>query len=407
MFVIPSFIVALWLGGLLGVGLLAGGGYLLYEWSRRSWDAVIDATGHVEGYVFDPDWGLNAETAFFAAGLALLAWALLGGLVRRLIGRLLHGASGMADDPGHRPVGETTRLRRADGTELNVELVGPVGAPTIVLTHGWGTNSAEWNYLKRELGGRCRLIAWDLPGLGASSRPPDRDYGLENLARMLDEVITLAGDRPVILAGHSIGGMIALTYCKRFPEALGTRVTGLALVQTTYTNPVRTTRNAPLYTALERPVLVPLLHLTIALWPLAWLMSWLGYLNGSAHGSTRRSGFAGTQRPGQVEFVARFQPKAPPDVVARGMFGMLAYDATAALSTIAVPTLVVPGDQDPVCIPEASAKMAREIPGARLEPLAPGKHMALIEHHARFAELLGELAASGNTTVSAGSPSVG
>jgi pimeloyl-ACP methyl ester carboxylesterase len=277
---------------------------------------------------------------------------------------------------------------------LRVELSGPPDAPTLVLTHGWGAHGAEWNYLKRVLGGRLRLIAWDLPGLGGSDPPADRDYHLERLAGALDEVVGLAEGRPVALVGHSIGGMITLTYCRIYAEALGTRVAGLALVQTTYTNPVRTTRGASIYTTLERPVLVPLLYLTIALWPVVWVLNWLGYLNGSAHLSARRDGFAGTQRPGQVEFMARFQPQASPAVLARGMLGMLAYDATATLPTVTVPTLVMPGDRDLVCLPEASDRMARDIPGARLVPLSPGKHLALIEHDARFATVLAEFAES-------------
>jgi hypothetical protein len=65
--------------------------------------------------------------------------------------------------------------------------------------------------------------------------------------------------------------MITLTFCRLFPQALGNRVKGIALVQTTYTNPVRTTNMAALLGALERPVIVPLLHLTIWLSPLLWL----------------------------------------------------------------------------------------------------------------------------------------
>ena len=65
---------------------------------------------------------------------------------------------------------------------------------------------------------------------------------MENLSRHLEAVLGLAGDQPAILLGHSIGGMITLTFCRLFPKALGTRVRAIALVQTTYTNPVRTTR---------------------------------------------------------------------------------------------------------------------------------------------------------------------
>jgi hypothetical protein len=56
-------------------------------------------------------------------------------------------------------------------------------------------------------------------------------------------------------------------------ESLGRQVRAIALVQTTYTNPVRTNSMAGLLTALERPVIVPLLHLTIWLSPLIWLFN--------------------------------------------------------------------------------------------------------------------------------------
>ena len=210
---------------------------------------------------------------------------------------------------------------------------------------------------------------------------------MENLSRHLEAVLGLAGDRPAILLGHSIGGMITLTFCRLFPQAFGDRVRGIALVHTTYTNPVRTTNMAGLLTALERPVIVPLLHLTIWLSPLFWLSNLMSYLNGSALLSTKSSGFAGTET-WEVDFVARFQLQASPAVMARGMLGMLRYDATAVLKAINVPALVLAGDRDSVCKPEASQRMHRDIPGAQLAQLAPAKHMGLIEHHTRFAEIV-------------------
>jgi pimeloyl-ACP methyl ester carboxylesterase len=131
-----------------------------------------------------------------------------------------------------------------------------------------------------------------------------------------------------------------------------------------YLHPVRTTKMASFFTALERPVIVPLLHLTIWLSPLVWLSNWMSYLNGSAFLSTKSSGFAGTETWEAPDFVTRFQLQASPAVLAQGMFGMLRYDATAALKAIKVPALVLAGNRDPVCTPEASERMQRDIPGA-------------------------------------------
>lgn len=71
---------------------------------------------------------------------------------------------------------------------------------------------------------------------------------------------------------------------------------------------------------------------------------------------------------------------------------MLRYDATATLKAIPVPTLVIAGDRDPVCNPEASDRMRQEIAGSQRAVLHPAKHMGLIEHQARFAEAVGPFA---------------
>ncbi len=56
-----------------------------------------------------------------------------------------------------------------------------------------------------------------------------------------------------MLVGHSIGGMINLTFCRRYPELLGSNFAGIVQVDTTYTNPVRTTRNAGFSLAIQKP----------------------------------------------------------------------------------------------------------------------------------------------------------
>jgi pimeloyl-ACP methyl ester carboxylesterase len=134
--------------------------------------------------------------------------------------------------------------------------------------------------------------------------------------------------------------------------------------------------------------------MTIALWPLVWAMNWLNYLNGSAHRSTGRESFAGTETRGQLDFAARFMPHGRPDVLARGMFGMLHYDATPVLSTIFIPTLVIAGDRDVTTKPEASEVIASRIPNARLAKLSPGRHMGLIERNEEFDRLVGDFAGS-------------
>jgi pimeloyl-ACP methyl ester carboxylesterase len=396
----PFQIVGVWIRGLLSIALLALGPYLLYQWYEsahvlqvRPVAAPIPTTqavapiaggvttGHQQcDRVFAPNWGFNGQTSLLVLGLGTLLWALPKGpslSTRRLLRRL------GPDEPHSMRTGEVQRLKRPNGSELRVEMYGPPDGTPIVLTHGWSLDSDEWYYAKKDLS-NFRLIVWDLPGLGLSKQPDNHDYSLENLAHDLNAVIALAGDKPVVLLGHSIGGMISLTHCKLFPQAMGTRVSGLVLVNTTYTNPVRTTRMAALKTALQKPILEPLLHLTIWLSPLVRVMNWLSYWNGSAHSSAESSGFSGHETRGQLDFVASYTPRVSPAVIARGMLGMLRYDATDTLPTITVPTLVITGDRDPVCKPDASEHMRNTIPAAEIVTFSPAKHQGLLEHHSAF-----------------------
>lgn len=380
---IPIFIFQIWFLSLLSAGLVGGMIYLAHEWQQRSWrwDEALQRS------VFAPDFGANEDTLIFAGALLLLFLILMGGsLIKAILllacRRRHTGEPLLSDSPT-----PTSRqcLQRPDGSELMVEFYGrPDGIP-IVLTHGWGMTSSNWNYLKHSLADRFRIVVWDEPGLGESTRPSNRDYSLENLAVDLKAVLDLTGDRASILVGHSIGGMITLTFCRLFPAELGHRIAGLVLTHTTPVDPVRTTSGAAFYRLIERPVLMPMMYVTMALSPLFRLMNWLSYRNGSAHVMTKLGSFAGHETWDQIEQVTRLQTQASPAVIARGMLGMMRYDAAKVLEDIPLPTLVVAGDRDTTTKPEASEWIHSGIPTSRLLKLTPAKHYGFLEHHDQYA----------------------
>jgi pimeloyl-ACP methyl ester carboxylesterase len=389
----PFAILGIWFRGLLALGLLGGGIWLLATW----YDALPRPTPVIQTDTDDtrtpaPPPSFRERVARWRPGLTSETAALGGGLLLVLVasgaGMLVSPLRWRAGTPVPVPPRARTmeHLPGPDGTALHLEIYGPPDAPPLLVTHGWGVTSAQWYYLIQNVGERFRLVVWDLPGLGRSTRPAQPEYSLDMMARGLDAILTFLGPRPVILVGHSIGGMILLTLCRLFPDTLRRRVCGMVLAHTTYTNPVRTTAKRRLYTVLQKPVLEPLLHLTIWLSPVLWLLNVLSYLNGSAHHSTARQSFAGTQTRQQVTFVTRCVLHTSPAVLARGMLGMLRYDATATLPTIGVPVLIVTGEQDTTTLPDASAFMQASILGAQLTTLAPAKHQGLLEHHAQFAQ---------------------
>lgn len=362
----PLNFFIIWLVGLLSIGVLGGGIYIVYEWYE----------GELVGMSYL--WG----------GLAMILWSFGG----RFISLPLLRRKG-ADEPKLMRTGTVQRVPRPDGSELQVEFYGPEDGQPIIFSHGWGPNSTVWYYAKRQLSDRFRVIVWDMPGLGKSSRPKNNDYSVEKFARDLEAVVAIAGDKPVILLGHSMGGMVALTFCRLFPEHLGSRVAGLILVDTTYTNPLKTSILSRLLRALQKPILQPLLYLAIIFSPVLWLMTWLSYLNGLLYISVEISGFTGTETRGQLNFASLLSAFGSPGVLARGTLGMFNFEETKTLPKINIPALVICGASDIATTPTASIRMKAQLPQAELVTIKPGGHMALMEQNQKFSEVVSEFCA--------------
>jgi pimeloyl-ACP methyl ester carboxylesterase len=242
------------------------------------------------------------------------------------------------------------------GASVHVDTFGPADAPPLVMIHGWGLDSTIWRYLRAKLGDRYRVLAPDLPGLSKSKGPQDGVYTLERFADVLASVLQLTGGRPAVVMGHSIGGMTIQTFARRFPEALGPQVAGIVLVNTTYTNPVRTTAVSWLVSALRWPVIEPGCRLLIWLKPLGQLMNWLGYLNGSNHLVTRISSFGSEVTREQVEHATRLTSFNSVAVQAKGMLAMMRWDASEVAAKVPVPMLVVGGKIDILTKLEANGR---------------------------------------------------
>jgi pimeloyl-ACP methyl ester carboxylesterase len=332
--------------------------------------------------------GLNLETGFVLTGLGMIGWSLGGGRAKALAQRPSSGRK-----PGD---GEDRRIRRPDGTEIHAEFYGPPDGNPILFIHGLGSDCDEWFEIRQRLiASGHRLIDWDLAGLGESTPPADGDWSMERAAGDLNAVIAEAGDRPVVLLGHSLGGMILLTFCRLFPETLKYRVAGIVLAHTTYTNPMKTNSwPAGLCMALQGMIVEPSCYLTIGLSQLLWPLSVLDYLSGEAHNSLAHNLFTGGESKEILDFLASYFFWDRPGAIGRYSLAMLRYDETDTLGGITVPTLIVAGDLDDSCIPEAHEYMRDHIPGARMMTLSPAKHGGLLEHPQLFTGWLTEFTAA-------------
>ena len=108
---------------------------------------------------------------------------------------------------------------------MPLELVGGLfgerfgGAAPVLALHGWGRDRRDWAEVLAATGG----LALDLPGFGATPAPA-RALGAEGYAALVEPVLD-ACEGPVVVAGHSFGGRVAVHLAVRRPD----RVCGLVL----------------------------------------------------------------------------------------------------------------------------------------------------------------------------------
>jgi pimeloyl-ACP methyl ester carboxylesterase len=135
---------------------------------------------------------------------------------------------------GPPPPGSRT-VRTDDGVDLHVEFDGPEDAPvTLVFCHGFTARLGEWQLQREAVRDRARLALWDHRGHGRSSWADPTTATIDRTARDLGLVLdaVVPAGRPVVLAGHSMGGMTIMALARQRPELFGTRVVGAFLLAT-------------------------------------------------------------------------------------------------------------------------------------------------------------------------------
>jgi pimeloyl-ACP methyl ester carboxylesterase len=332
------------------------------------------------------------------AGLAAGAVAAGAGAVvaaeRIAIGRaqLLRDTSAAENFGGLR--GRALTVLADDGVPLHVEIDDPAGpaggsaasepgAPvTVVFCHGYTLNQDCWHFQRRDLRGH-RLVFWDQRDHGRSGRSPGRAVpSIDQLGADLSRVIAAVapGDMPVILAGHSMGGMTIMALAGQQPDLFGTKVIGAALISTTASG---LDRGSPWMPGLARPVLrraLPVVLRGAATGYRAVLVeqgrrvaSDVSFL------STRFIGFGNPRvNPATVDFLEQMIRETPIEVIAAFSEALYACDLRGTLATLGtVPVVVLAGEKDRLISPALGLELAAEIPGAELV-LVPGAGHALI-----------------------------
>ncbi|MGZ4792936.1 MAG: alpha/beta fold hydrolase [Ilumatobacteraceae bacterium] len=227
--------------------------------------------------------------------------------------------------------------------------------PVLVLLHGLGGSRISWEPQLAALAATHRVVAWDMPGYGAS-RPLDGAVTFTTLADAVIDFLDTIGAPAVHLAGISFGGMIAQYVAARYPS----RVLSLALLSTspafgldgTKPDEWRAARLAPLDAGRE---------------PADFAGDVLTAIAGPH--------ISAEAMAGQWTAMARVSGSA----LRTSIECLVTHDSVALLPTITAPTVCMVGELDDETPVAYAFELADLIPGARLVVIPLAGHLLNVE----------------------------
>lgn len=334
---------------------------------------------------------MSMRTRKLAGAAAMVAGGIAAGVIgeRAAIGRRLRAVQEL-DEPFVLLRGEIVDVITEDGVRLHVEVDEPDPAATgadapalpIVFVHGYGLSQDCFHYQRSEFRGQYRLIFADQRAHGRSGRGRAERSTIDQLGLDLRTIIeTVVPSGPVVLVGHSMGGMTILTLAGQDPDFFRRRVVGVGLLATTsgklfdepFGLPVLmgrvVTRVAPAaLTAARRrqPLIEAARHQATDL----------------AYALTNRYSFGSRVSPTLTRFVAEMVADTPVDVIAEYLRALQIFNRSEAVAVLeGIETLIMVGDRDRVTPLPHSIEIVRRAPHAEFVLLPDTGHMLMLERH--------------------------
>lgn len=331
-----------------------------------------------------------AGGGLLAVGTIAAGTAIGIALQRRLVSRSI-SADSEWQIPEFTP--EHRRLVMSDGTELHVE-IDECEEPeiSVILCHGYALSSDSLVFQRAALQGRARVISYDQRSHGQSGRADHGTHTVEQLGRdlgtIIDEVAALG---PIVLIGHSMGGMTIMALASQRPELMAERVRGLAFIASTAGGLSDVTFGMP-------PVLRQLVHRAAPVVASALARS-KGLVETGRRASSdvselvfRSYSFGSAPSREASVFVAGMIDNTPIDVLAEFLPALQEHNRFDVLPSLSgIRTLVIVGEQDRMTPVIHSERIAASIHGSTLAIIPGGGHMVGIEFHNEVDDLILEL----------------
>ena len=303
--------------------------------------------------------------------LGLTAIGLGYGGSKLVLRRWKHNDNPLAGEPLSFPLGLASTVQTDDGATLSVRRAG--SGPPVVLVHGLTGNRDDWGPVARRLvSDGFEAIAVELRGHGDST--PGRDgYGPARLAADLAQVLSALDLRDVILVGHSMGGMAAMTLALEHPAVAGERIRKIAVVASTATLQQPQTRLGLRFLSLE-------------------LLDRYTRFDERLRLGTGIIAFGRNPNLELVDHMIESTARCPHQVRREATAALTDFDITPDLHRIDFDTLVIAGTSDWLTPLRYNRDIAARIPKARLQVINGGGHMIMLEAADRIGFLLAEFA---------------
>ncbi|NMO89188.1 alpha/beta fold hydrolase [Actinomycetospora sp. TBRC 11914] len=279
-----------------------------------------------------------------------------------------------------------------DGVPLDVSIRGSHG-PTVVFCHGFTVDSGFWEPQIAALDGHARVVTWDQRGHGRSGWGEASHATVDQTGRDLAAVVdAVAPSSPVVLVGHSMGGMTILALARQRPEWFGTRVIGAFLVATSAGDLVRQGPVGLAHGLARRLGVLPAVMAGArAAAPLAdllpWRDSWVG------RWTIRRLLFTAEATDEDVRGAQAVSERLPLPVGQAFGAALLDHDESAAVHVLArIPVVVVVATRDRLTPAAHGRRILDAIgPTARLVEVPDAAHAVSVTHHEVVDEALLDL----------------
>ena len=279
-----------------------------------------------------------------------------------------------------------------DGVTLAIREVGPATAPlTVVFVHGYCLRMDSWHFqrkhLQRRWGDAVRMVFYDQRGHGRSGTPSAESCTIGQLGRDLHAVLrAVAPTGPVVLVGHSMGGMTVLSMARQVPELFGTQVIGVGLLATAAAglNKTGLSRN------LDNPV-IDAFRLAVRTAP-GLVQFGRGAARAIIAPIMRAASFGTEVSPSLHGFSDRMLNETSVTTIVNFLKSLELHDESAALPVIAdLPALVLCGDADMVIPFAQSEALAGALTNSELVRVVSAGHLVQLEFPIRCTDAIDRL----------------